>query len=641
MTALLLTAAVVSRLAADSVVYPVMNHERVAGSMVVTHAGDTTTVRFVFTDRNRGSRNYVRYVDRNGRLAVIESRPVLLDDELGDVTLRLDLVGDSVKQSTGQRTTTSGIARGAHFAINVTPYDQAMLAKFLLAQASHASLMSQGDTARAVVLQELSVTTASGPERVKLVALRRGGSPLPSLIWLDANNDLFATEVGWFMTIKPGAAPALPQLRAAEIALRNAQADSLNRRVLQATARVVAIRNGDLFDSETGTVRPRTTVILTGDRITAVGPADATPIPRGATVVDATGKTIMPGMWDMHGHMQLTSANISGPLQLMYGITTVRDLGSDPDVAIANRERANAGVIAGPRAILSAFIDGPQKWVAPTPSANVISTEDDARKLVAHYDSLGYKQVKLYNLVHPDLVPTFATEAKKRGMRLSGHIPRGLSVPAAIQLGFDEVNHAAFLFSTFYQDSLYVPTMRAYSAVASAVAPNVDVDGKPMTDLIAFLKQHNTVIDGTWAVWVQSAGTGIAQQVGAGVPADVAKADANYTRLLKRLFDAGVTLVPGTDNFGSTSFDTELELYEKAGIPAATVLQIATIVPARVMKDDREYGSVAVGKVADLFIVNGKPAEHVTDVRKVEQVFRAGRMYDARVLRDATGFRGR
>jgi len=78
-------------------------------------------------------------------------------------------------------------------------------------------------------------------------------------------------------------------------------------------------------------------------------------------------------------------------------------------------------------------------------------------------------------------------------MRLSGHIPRGLSVPAAILLGFDEINHAAFLFSTFYQDSLYVPKMRAYSAVASAVAPNIDVEGAPMTELIKFLKAHNTV----------------------------------------------------------------------------------------------------------------------------------------------------
>ena len=85
------------------------------------------------------------------------------------------------------------------------------------------------------------------------------------------------------------------------------------------------------------------------------------------------------------------------------------------------------------------------------------------------------------------------------------------------------------------------------------------------------------------------------------------------------------------------TFDSELELYERVGIPAPIVLQIATIIPARVMKDDRDYGSMAVGKVADLFIVNGNPAEHVKDVRNVEQVVRGGRLYDARELRAATG----
>src|SRR4029079_672595 len=133
---------------------------------------------------------------------------------------------------------------------------------------------------------------------------------------------------------------------------------------------------------------------------------------------------------------------------------------------------------------------------------------------------------------------------------------------------FDEINHAAFLFSTFYQDSLYVPKMRAYSAVASAVARNIDVDGAPMTDLIHFLKAHNTVIDGTFSVWIRGAGTGIAQQVGAGVSSDAQQTGSNYGRPIRRLFDAGVTLVPGTDAFGTSSYNTELEIYEKAGIPA-------------------------------------------------------------------------
>src|SRR5678815_1855094 len=148
--------------------------------------------------------------------------------------------------------------------------------------------------------------------------------------------------------------------------------------------------------------------------------------------------------------------------------------------------------------------------------------------------SLGYKQIKVYNLVHPDLIPTIVAEAHRRGMRVSGHIPRGLSVPAAIELGFDEVNHAAFLFSTFYQDSLYIPTMRAYSLVATTVAPNIDVDGPAMTSLIDVLKKHNTVIDGTFSVWISTAGTNIAQSVGAGVSSNVQKSDAasvSYTHL--------------------------------------------------------------------------------------------------------------
>jgi imidazolonepropionase-like amidohydrolase len=78
-------------------------------------------------------------------------------------------------------------------------------------------------------------------------------------------------------------------------------------------------------------------------------------------------------------------------------------------------------------------------------------------------------------------------------------------------------------------------------------------------------------------------------------------------------------------------------LYEKVGIPAPVVLQIATIVAARVMKDEQNFGSIAVGKVADLFIVDGKPAEHVTALRNVDRVIRAGRLYDARELRTASG----
>jgi len=206
--------------------------------------------------------------------------------------------------------------------------------------------------------------------------------------------------------------------------------------------------NGDVFETQRGVVLPRTTVIVRGDRISAVGPSDSVAVPEGATIIDAAGKTIMPGMWDMHTHAFLLSQSTSGPAHLSIGVTSVRDLASDVDVATQLRDRAATGEILSPRVELAGFIEGPGRWAGP--SEVIVRTEDEARGWVAKYDSLGYKQIKLYNLVQQDLVPAIADETHKRGMRLSGHIPRGLSTPAAVRLGFDEINHAAFLFSTFY-----------------------------------------------------------------------------------------------------------------------------------------------------------------------------------------------
>jgi imidazolonepropionase-like amidohydrolase len=96
-----------------------------------------------------------------------------------------------------------------------------------------------------------------------------------------------------------------------------------------------------------------------------------------------------------------------------------------------------------------------------------------------------------------------------------------------------------------------------------------------------------------------------------------------------------VPLVAGTDNGAGATFILELELYQHSGIPAAAVLQIATINSARVMKDDKDYGSIAAGKVADIIIVDGRPDERVSDLRKLNRVIRAGRVYEPLALRSA------
>jgi imidazolonepropionase-like amidohydrolase len=618
--------------ASDTTRYIVWNHGREAGEMTVARSGDTVAVRYEHTDRNRGVVSARSYrIDRTGRVISAESFAWTYGGQIGAPNDRFEIVRDSMIY---------GIAPAQNGRVQLAPdmyprlrqganvYEQALVARWLLARPGRTGRMAPiGTTMRAEVLNEQNVLTRNGRKRVKLVALYTNQSANPSTLWLDDKNELFAGGVGWFIPIIAGAEAALPALRKAELDWQNAQGLALAKSLpaSKEPGGAFIITNADVFDSERGVIIPRTNVVVRDGRIQSVG--DSIPERyRGLTVIyDATGKTVVPGLWDMHGHLQHNSQSAGAILQLATGLTTVRDLAADIDVATWYRDRVNTGELIGSRAILGGFIEGPGKWAGP--GDVIVRTEQEARDWVARFDSLGYKQLKLYNIVHPDLVPTISAEAKKRGMRLSGHVPRGLTVPAAIQLGFDEINHAAFLFSTFYQDSLYLPTMRAYSAVASAVAPNINVDGSEFTSLIDVMKRHNTVLDGTFNIWMSAASAG----VGAAPVND--RGIANYRRMIQRLDSAGVVLVPGTDNTSGSSYVTELETYVSAGLSPAKVLQMATIISARVMKDDKDYGSIAPGKVADILIVNGKPHERITDVRNIEYVIRAGRVYKPADLR--------
>jgi hypothetical protein len=231
-------------------------------------------------------------------------------------------------------------------------------------------------------------------------------------------------------------------------------------------------------------------------------------------------------------------------------------------------------------------------------------------------------------------------------------------VPAAVHLGFDEIHHVFNLVSTFFPDSVFIPRERAPARVALTAAGSFDVDAPRVTELLALLRARGTVIDGTfnreqdpneslpdgahpvfgptldWLPPLVRRGTAMGS-FPERIPL-LRAATPTYRRLLKRLFDAGVTIVPGTDN-SPLAYHGELEIYERAGIPAPDVLRIATIIPARVMKEDRDYGSIAVGKVADLVIVDGQPATRIRDLRRTELVVRAGRVYRARDLYGAAG----
>jgi hypothetical protein len=184
-----------------------------------------------------------------------------------------------------------------------------------------------------------------------------GQNSMPSGVWIDERGDFVASDVQWFMAVRPGLEVALPVLRRIELAWRDRQAEALAQRVASPATGVVVIRNGDVFDAERGVVMPGTSIVIRGDRIEAIGPADAVATPAGATVIDATGKSVLPGLWEMHSHFQANSASGGAVLQLATGITTIRDLAADTDVGVAIRNQANAGKVLAPNfTLLTVFI---------------------------------------------------------------------------------------------------------------------------------------------------------------------------------------------------------------------------------------------------------------------------------------------
>ena len=345
----------------------------------------------------------------------------------------------------------------------------------------------------------------------------------------------------------------------------------------------------------------------------------------------------MPGMWDTHSHLFLTSQTtraVSGSCRgHHHGPGTSLPTPTWPCRSGSFGGRNPRGSAPGARL---GFIEGPGRWAGPTEA--IAGTEEQALGWIARYDSMGYKQIKLYNLIQQDLVPAIAREAHRRGMRLSGHVPRGLSTPAAVRLGFDEINHIAFLLSTFL-------SRFALSAGYAGVFGRVFGGGALFQCRQPGIRRHACAVQAAGhrhrpnsqfvAVGARPGGT---PPPNVGIPAPASdslaqRADATFLRS-----SSGSTTLASRSCPARTGAATTPSWRITSGpASAAQVLRIATIVPAQVMKDDGQYGSIVPGKVADLIIVDGKPAERVADLRRVERVIRAGRVYESKTLRAAVG----
>jgi imidazolonepropionase-like amidohydrolase len=318
-----------------------------------------------------------------------------------------------------------------------------------------------------------------------------------------------------------------------------------------------------------------------------------------------------------------------GPAYLAAGVTTARDCGGEFDFLVAARDAIAKRRALGPRLLLAGLVDA----AGPTGFGAVFAdTPEEARAVVARYQAAGFEQIKLYTFLKPDVIAALTTEAHRKGMTVTGHVPAELNAMQGVEAGMDQINHLNYVSRM----------MREPGAVQ-------------------FFKDHHTVIDPT-AGWGEMAGhtrdldvasfePGIAKApyalfakfTGMGAPAAGSAAFqtriAESLKVIGELYRAGVTIVPGSDT-GLIGYGLirELELYVQAGMTSADAIRSATIVSARAMKLDADSGTIEAGKRADLILVNGNPLERIGDLRKVSKVVANGRLYQSADLWKSVGF---
>jgi imidazolonepropionase-like amidohydrolase len=410
-----------------------------------------------------------------------------------------------------------------------------------------------------------------------------------------------------------------------------------------------------LFDAQSADILKDRTVVIAGNRILSVGPSNQISTAAGVQVIDGTGQTLLPGLWDMHAHV----GSNDGLLNLAAGITTVRDLGNDIDTLLARRKRIEEGQEIGTRIVLAGIIDGPGPYQGPTKV--LVSTEDEARAAVDNYARLGYVQIKIYSSVKPELVPAIIHEAHKLGLRVSGHIPAEMTAAQCVELGYDEIQHANFLMLNFMPDVKNTNTSARLTEVAKRGA-NLDLTSPEVQSFIKLLQDHHTVLDPTVSIFeemmtspagkiprgYQPIAERLPPQVRRGLlsigltppPGMEQQYQQSFTRMMEMIgmmYRAGIPMEDGTDSMAGFALHRELELDVQAGIPANKVLQDATLNAARIMKLDHDLGSIEPGKLADLTLLNGNPVDKISDVRKTALVVKNGIIYKPQELYSALG----
>lgn len=538
-----------------------------------------------------------------------------------------------------------------------SPYAIWVYAQAALAQPDHAIAVLPSGRISLEKLQTLTI--GEGAAATEVTAWRLTGVQLnPSYLLLDKQQKLFALfgPSADGITIREGYEASVPRLARLGEELETARSLDLQRKLAHRFAAPVRIRNVRVFDPQTGTLSPLSTVVVMRDTITQVIADDRLPAPEDEVLIDGEGGTVFPGLHDMHSHATLPS----GLMYLAAGVTATRDMGNDNGFMQNLLSQIDSGDVAWPRIVPNGFIEGRSAYSARF--GFIPSSIEEALKDVRWYADRGYAEIKIYNSMNPDWVKPIAAEAHRLGLRVTGHVPAFDTPDRVIADGYDSIAHLNQLMLGWIlrpeEDSRTPLRLTAMSRAGS-----LDLNSPPVQETVRLMKQRGVALD-TTAVILEQLMMSRAGQVPIGqedflshMPigfqryrkrsfvtiankAEAAAYQSGYEKMLETigmLHRQGIRLLPGTDDATGFSVQREIELYVKAGLTPAEALRAGTLGAEEFFRRTDRLGSIVQGKLADFVLVPGDPTRDITAIRRPRMVMLGGTIYFPSEIYSALG----
>lgn len=456
---------------------------------------------------------------------------------------------------------------------------------------------------------------------------------------------------------------------AATTAQQRPELSAAVRAYVKVDAPVIALTHVRVIDGTGAAPREDQTVVLRGGDIAAMGNFGPTAVPAGATVIDLAGKSVIPGLVMVHEHLYYPNGpGVYGQLgesfsrlYLSGGVTTIRTGGNVNGFMDLNMAKLVAtGQKPGPAIDATApYLNGPNSFI----QMRTLKGPEDARRQVQYWTDEGATSLKTYMQITRGELAAAVNEAHRRGIKVTGHLC-SVTYAEAAGLGIDNLEHGFFAATDFVTDKK--PDVCPGQGAAQKTIAALDENGAPFKALVKTLIDRRVALTSTLTVFetftpgrpkppgLEVLTPQLREQFEQNYARTAQNKDSIYTALfpkgmaLERAFaKAGGLLIAGTDPTGGGGVipgfanQRQVELFVEAGFTPLEAIAISTLNGAKYLGRDARIGSLAVGKQADLVVVDGNPAATIADVRKVETVFKQGIGYDpVKLVASVTGKAG-